>query len=106
MTTNLEGRFNEEMSHIYVATAEFSYLEGHVGKMVAQGYGLQAAKRVLNDKPWRHGFMRLFQKDQLGMSVEALALQETYRPLFTREELTEAKRRLDYVSYEFTPDDL
>ncbi len=47
----------------------------------------------------RKASIRLWELHQLDHSMEALVIQERFRPLFTEEEIAGARRRLDELGY-------
>ena len=49
---------------------------------------------LLRDGSRSDGFVRSWEEQHLDLAVEALALWDPWRALFTHEELTEAQRRL------------
>ena len=98
---NLEDRFHREMRRIYDEAKEFGYYPTYFLGMVAERGGLSAAKHLLSGSKLSDGFVRLWEEGRLDISVEALATRDPWSTLFTREELTEAKRRLDGAEYEY-----
>ena len=98
---NLEGRFQQEMLRIYYEAKRFDYYPNYFLRMVVDRGGLSAAKYLLGGDKLSDGFVRLWEEQRLDLSVEALALREPWRVLFTHEELAEAQRRLDGARYDF-----
>ena len=98
---NLEGRFHQEMLRIYEDAKEFDYNPTYFLRMVVDRGGLSAARQLLDGNELSDGFVRLWHERRLDLSVEALALQEPWRILFTQEELAEAQRRLDGAEYDW-----
>ena len=88
------------MLRIYEEAKAFDYYPTYFLKMVTNRGGLAAAKQLLRGTNLSDGFVRLWQEWRLDLSVEAQALQEPWRALFTHEELAEAKRRLEGVGYD------
>ena len=97
---NLESRFHEEMVKIYNEAKQFDYYPNYFLRMVVDRGGLSAAKYLLGGERLSDGFVRLWEEQRLDLSVEALALRDPWRALFTHEELAEAQRRLDGVRYD------
>ena len=98
---NLEERFHQEMLRIYEGAKEFGYNPTYFLRMVVDRGGLSAAKQLLDGNELSDGFVRLWHEQRLDLSVEALALREPWRLLFTHEELAEAQRRLDGAEYDW-----
>ena len=97
---NLEGRFQQEMLRIYEEANEFGYYPTYFLRMVVERGGLSAAKQLLGGNKLSDGFVRLWEEQRLDLSVEALALRESWSAFFTHEELAEAQRRLDGAGYD------
>ena len=65
-----------------------------------QEYGaVEAAKRLLVTRDIQTGLMRLWDLHALSKSMEALVIQDRFRPLFSDEEIAEARRRLVELDY-------
>ena len=99
---DLEDRFQQEMLRIYEEAKEFGYYPTYFLRMVLEQGGLLAAKQLLVGKRLSDGFVRLWEEQRLDLSVEALAVREPWRALFTPEELAEARRRLDGAEFDFS----
>jgi hypothetical protein len=83
------------MLQIYsVAETECGYRPTFLLRMVHEHGGVQAAKKLIRAKKQSEGFTRLWELNRLDLSVEAVALEEQWRPLFEVEELEIARRRL------------
>lgn len=96
---SLEDGFDQEMLRIYEEAKEFDYYPSYFLRMVVDRGGLSTARHLLSGGQLSDGFVRLWEEGRLDLSVEAVALQDRWRGLFTHEELAEAKRRLDGVGY-------
>ncbi len=96
----LEDGFHQEMLRIYREAAEFGYHPSYFLQMVIDQGGVSAAKQLLISSKPQSGFARLWEEDRLDLSVEALVLQEPWTSLFTDDELTEARRRLEALGYD------
>ena len=62
---------------------------------------LKGAKRLLSGSRLSDGFQELADKGQLKLSLEALAVDQRFTPLFTDEEANEALSRLLEAGYRF-----
>lgn len=64
-------------------------------RMIEEHGAVEAAKRLLATREVQTGLMRLWELKALSKSMEAIVIQECFRPLFTDEEIAEARRRLE-----------
>ncbi len=82
-----------------MAGKEVGYWGNYYLRSVKQNGGLATAQRMLSKKlknlSEQKGFRSLIEAGRLDLSLENLVLQPQFRNLFTKEELAEAKRRLD-----------
>lgn len=62
---------------------------------VQQYGGVAAAKKLVNGPGTSEGFVVLWEKRQLGRSVEAWMLRPEYEALFSDDERQRARRRLE-----------
>lgn len=91
------GELDAAMLNGYkMAGEEIGYWGNYFLRSVKQNGGLSTAKRMLRKKPSK-GFRALIEAGRLDLSLESLVLQPRFHDLFTKEELAEAKRRLDMV---------
>jgi hypothetical protein len=67
--------------------------------MVDKFRGVGAAKRLLIKQEIQEGLMKLWELQCLDQSMEALVIQERFRPLFSDQEIAEARRRLKELGY-------
>jgi len=84
------------------AGREIGYWGNYFLRSVRQNGGLATAQRMLRKKmksvsEQTKGFRALIEAGRLDLSLENLVLQARFRSLFTKEELSEAKRRLDMI---------
>ena len=95
----IENRFHHEMLAISDQAREFGYYPAYFLRMVMEQGGLRAAKQLLRGEEMSSGLMRLWDHGRLDVSVEALVLREPWVSLFTDEELTAARQRLEELNY-------
>lgn len=69
-------------------------------QMLGEQGGLATAKQLLNKDDRTSGFAELYERGRLDLTVEAVALQPRFRSLFTRDELAQARRRLDEAGWD------
>ena len=67
--------------------------------MVRERGGLDAAKQLLKGNELSDGLVKLWELGRLDLSMEALIQGEPWSALFTREELTQARQRLEELGY-------
>ena len=101
---SLEAKLQDAMLEAYErAGRKAGYWGNYFRRSVLRNGGLVTAKRMLRPAKGARiqmGFQVLVDAGCADLSVEALVLHRRFAPLFTKEELTEARRRLDTV-----PDD-
>ncbi len=96
--TNLENQIH----HAMIGVADFANQHKfgiRFRQMIDVHGAVDAAKRLLATHDIQAGLMRLWEMKSLSKSMEALVIQERFRSLFSEEEITEARRRLDELGY-------
>ncbi len=98
----LEKRFQQDMLDICDTSArEINYNPTRFRIMIYDIGGLEAAKKLIAKDGGTEGFTKLWENKRLDLSVEAHVLIEEYDSLFTDEEKTLCKQRLqDYGFFE------
>ena len=96
---DLANRFEGRMREAHVSAKELGYNPTAFAGMVADHGWLGAARSLLRPGPIQSGFERLWLLDRLDLTVEAVVLEDEWQTLFTAEELTEARRRLDELGW-------
>ena len=100
MPDNLNSAFDEAMLDVYrKAQSECDYNATYFLQMIGEYGGLETAKQLLRKSEVSSGFTALWICERLDLSVEAVVLQEQWRPLFTDEELCTARTRLEDLGY-------
>lgn len=98
--STLENKFNNDMKNIYfVAKKEIGYNASRFMQLVSQKGGVLAAKQLISKDGGTYGFEVLWEHKRLDLSVEAHVLKEEYQELFTNEERTLCKKRLEEFGY-------
>ena len=97
--------FNVAMLRVYQrARDECRYTATRFMQMVHERGGVQTAKDLLATREPSDGFVHLWERGRLDISMEAqIVYDPRWRSLFTPTELAEAKRRLDEAGW--TPPD-
>lgn len=96
---NREEQFHHTMIDVYENAKDHDYYATYFKRMIDHYGGLGTAKRLLAKSEIQEGLMKLWELGLLDQSMEALVIQERFRPLFTEAEIVEAHRRLDVLGY-------
>lgn len=96
-----EEQFTEVMTNIYYeASDKCHYKATSFLQMVQRCGGIETARRLINAKNLSYGLEKLWECGHLEISMEALMLQDRWRPLFNDDELDIARKRLESLGYE------
>ena len=95
----LEDDFQYGMSQVYEVAKDHGYVASQFKQMLDQYKGVETAKRLLATREIQYGFTKLWELNLLPHTVEALVIQKRFQPLFTPEEIEEARRRLEELGY-------
>ena len=94
---DLERRFDAAMMEIYErAGHEVAYWATRYLQMLRARGGLETARRLLHARATSDGYARLRDAGRLDLTVEAYALRPEFQALFTTDELSSARDRLEY----------
>lgn len=101
MPSQLETQFHESMINIYrAAKSEAQYNAQRFLQMVVDHGGLEAARMLIHSSQVSDGYVALWERGRLDLTVEAMILaNDRYKSLFTEEELSICKKRLDEYGY-------
>lgn len=100
--SKLELRFDQAMVGIYqTSKRELGYNATRFFQMILDQGGLATARQLLWSETPSDGFTTLWQHHRLDLSVEALVLLREFAPLFSDDDHTQARRRLE--SYDWHP---
>jgi hypothetical protein len=97
--TDLQQQFHHAMIGVYENAKDHDYFATYFKRMIDQYDGLGAAKRLLSKPEIQEGLRRLWELHLLDRSMEALVIQERFKPLFTEAEIAETRRRLTELGY-------
>ena len=97
--TELERQFHSAMISIYENAKDHDYFATYFKRMLDTYQGVETAKRLLAKQEIQEGLMKLWGMKLLDQSMEALVIQERFKPLFTVGEISEAHRRLEDLGY-------
>ena len=95
----LEDEFHRAMVGVYEVAKDHDYFATYFKRMLDEHKGVETARRLLARQEIQAGLMKLWELKLLDHSVEALVIQERFRPLFTEDEVQEARRRLEELGY-------
>ena len=91
-----EIKFNRSMEEIYFkAKEEIGYTPTRFMQLLSQQGGIKTAKQLISKSGGTYGFEVLWEKHRLDLSVEYLVLQDEYSSLFTEEEKSICRKRLN-----------
>ncbi len=91
----LEARSNEAMMNIYQrALRESDYNATRSLQMLYDHRGLETARILLHASNVSDGYVGLWERKRLDLTVEALILNEEWNPLFPDQERGIARKRL------------
>ncbi len=96
---NLEDQLTNKLRGTYEAARQRGYVATYFLQMLEEHGGLETAKRLLAKSEPQAGLFELWRLDLLHESMEAVALQDKFKALFTDAELAEAHRRLEELGY-------
>lgn len=95
----LEEQFHHAMIGVYENAKDHDYFATYFKQMLDTYQGVETAKRLLAKQEIQEGLMKLWEMKLLDQSMEALVIQERFKPLFTNAEIAEAHRRLEELGY-------
>ena len=100
MPSALERQFHEAMLDIYGrAKAEAGYNATRFLAMVVDRGGLDTARYLLHAARVSEGYIALWERGRLDLTVEAKILEPEWRSLFIKEEQQVAVERLRQYGY-------
>ena len=97
--TSLEDQFHHAMIGVYQNAKEHDYFATYFKRMLDDYQGVETAKRLLAKQEIQAGLRKLWELKLLSQSMEALVIQERFKPLFTDAEIAEARRSLEELHY-------
>ncbi len=99
--TALTKAFDKAMFDIYRrADKELGYRPTIFRDMLFRQGGLLTAKQLINAARPSEGYLKLYDKKRLDLTVEAVVLgNPRWHPLFIETELDQARRRLEAYQY-------
>lgn len=95
----LKDKFHAAMITTYEEGVKRGYYPTYFLGMLHEYGGVDTAKRLLAKQEVQTGLMKLYELELLDSSMEAYVIKEQFKPLFSAEEINEARRRLDELGY-------
>ncbi len=95
----LESDFDLAMRGTYEAARSHGYVPNIFLQMIEEYGGVETAHRLLAAPGPQSGLYRLWELGLLSDSMEALVIQKRFQSLFTEEEVSIAKERLEELGY-------
>lgn len=91
--------FDRAMRAIFAASSKIGYRPTEFLRMIERDGALPTAKHLIMSSRPSSGFTKLWELKRLDLTVEALALREPWRGLFSVAELERADRRLEQYGF-------
>ena len=95
----LADEFQHAMIDVYEVAKAYGYIASYFKQMLDRHQGVETAKRLLASRKVQYGLMKLWELGLLGHSMEAAAIQDRFRSLFSEAEIAEARTRLEELGY-------
>ncbi len=95
----LQDEFHTAMLTTYEEGVKRGYYPTLFLQMLHEHGGVGTAKRLLAAQEPQTGLYRLWELGLLRESMEAHVIQKKFEPLFTAEEIQEARKRLDELGF-------
>jgi hypothetical protein len=100
MNNDLEARFDEAMMDVYSrALDECDYKATRFLHMLHEHRGLETARILLHASKVSEGYVALWERKRLDLTVEAVILAAQWHPLFSDQEREIARKRLAEYGY-------
>jgi ethanolamine utilization protein EutA (predicted chaperonin) len=96
---SLEEEFDHHLHQLGESTKKHNYIPTYFIRMLEEFGGVETAKRLLQKSDAQQGLFTLWELGLLKESVEAAVINEKFQSLFTKEEIEEARRRLEALGY-------
>lgn len=101
MNNDLEARFDEAMMDVYSrALNECDYKATRFLHMLHEHRGLETARILLHASKVSEGYVALWERKRLDLTVEAVILSSEWRSLFSEQEREIARKRLAEYGHE------
>ncbi len=97
----LQDEFDSRMQEVYLSgKREGRYSAPLFAQLLKEHGGFETAKRFIHSSDYAAGFTKLWERERLDLTVEAMILEEPkWHPLFTAEEIAICRKRLQEYGY-------
>jgi 5-methylcytosine-specific restriction protein A len=93
--------FNERIHKAIKESVEKCNYTPHQFIQMVNEYGaIETAKKLINSSKPSVGYVKLFEKNRLDLTVENIVLEEEWSKLFTEDELKKARQRLKEFNFD------
>lgn len=100
MSTTLKAQFTEAMFDLWRrAKTEANYNAPRFLQMIVEQGAVPTAKQLVNSPKMHSGLVVMQERARLDLTVEAEVLNPRWKKLFTVEDLSNAKKKLDALDY-------
>ena len=100
MNKELEARFDDAMMDVYLrALNECDYKATRFLQMLHEHRGLETARILLHASKFSEGYVALWERKRLDLTVEAVILAAEWLSLFSEHEREIARKRLAEYGY-------
>ncbi len=96
---SIDEEFDRHLHQLGEATRKHNYSPTYYIRMLEECGGVETAKRLLQKSDAQQGLFTLWELGLLKESVEAAVISEKFQALFTKEEISEARKRLEELGY-------
>ena len=97
---SIEAEFTQAMVDLCQEARSIGYNPIRFQQMLEEHGALSAAHQLLAARRFHDGFTKLWKLGRLDISLECVALKPKFRELFSNEELSEARRRLQELNFD------
>src|SRR5262249_32564605 len=98
----LERRFDTAMMRVYRgALSECKYKATRFLQMLYDYRGVETARILLRASDVSDGYVALWERGRLDLTVEAILLEDEWQPLFSDQDRETARKRLANYGYKF-----
>jgi hypothetical protein len=99
---NSRMSLENEFHHAMIGVADYANQHQfgiRFHQMINEFGAIETAKRLLSTREIQTGLMKLWELHALDKSMEALVIQKKFSSLFCKDQLEEARRKLDELGY-------
>jgi hypothetical protein len=100
----LEDEFTAALRGTIDVARQRHYIPHYFIQMLDTYGGMETARRLIAAREPQAGLMKLWELGLLDESMEAVMLRQQFQPLFSADELAEARRRLEELGVRFPAD--